>query len=133
LPAYRDALERCLLHEAIASIWDFVGAANKLVDAEKPWELNKASQAGDPAARERLAGTLGDLVEACRLVAVAAAPFMPNTAPRVLAQLGFEYPYGPDGNGGPPVLGELTWGAHAGEPGQLASPEPLFPRLDAEV
>jgi methionyl-tRNA synthetase len=133
LPAYRDALERCLLHEAIASIWDFVGAANKLVDAEKPWELNKASQAGDSAARERLAGALGDLVEACRLVAVAAAPFMPNTAPRVLAQLGFEYPYGPDGNGGPPVLGELTWGAHAGEPGQLASPEPLFPRLDAEA
>ena len=133
LPAYRDALERCLLHEAIASIWDFVGAANKLVDAEKPWELNKASQSGDSAARERLAGVLGDLIEVCRLVAVAAAPFMPNTAPRVLAQLGFEYPYGPDGNGGPPVLGELTWGAHAGEPGQLASPEPLFPRLDAEA
>jgi methionyl-tRNA synthetase len=132
LPAYRDALERCLLHEAITSIWDFVGAANKLVDAEKPWELNKASQAGDSAARERLAGVLGDLIEVCRLVAVAAAPFMPNTAPRVLAQLGFDYPSGPDGNGGPPVLGELPWGAHAGEPGQLASPEPLFPRLDTE-
>jgi methionyl-tRNA synthetase len=132
LAAYRDALERCLLHEAISSIWDFVGAANKLVDAEKPWVLNKASQAGDSAARERLAGALGDLVEACRLVAVAAAPFMPNTAPRVLAQLGFGFPYGPDGNGGPPVLGELTWGAHAREPGQLATPEPLFPRLDAE-
>ena len=132
LPAYRDALERCLLHEAIASIWDFVGAANKLVDAEKPWELNKASQAGDSAARERLAGVLGDLVEACRLVAVATAPFMPNSAPRVLAQLGFDYPYRSDGNGGPPVLGELTWGAHAGEPGRLATPEPLFPRLDAE-
>jgi methionyl-tRNA synthetase len=132
LAAYQDAIERCLLHEAITSIWDFVGAANKLVDAEKPWELNKASEAGDAAARERLAGVLGDLVEACRLVALAAAPFMPNSAPRVLAQLGFDYPYGPDGNGGPPVLGELTWGAHAGEPGQLASPEPLFPRLDTE-
>jgi methionyl-tRNA synthetase len=133
LAAYQDAIERCLLHEAITSIWDFVGAANKLVDAEKPWELNKASEAGDAAARERLAGVLGDLVEACRLVALAAAPFMPNSAPRVLAQLGFDYPYGPDGNGGPPVLGELTWGAHAGEPGQLASPEPLFPRLDVEA
>jgi methionyl-tRNA synthetase len=133
LAAYQDAIERCLLHEAITSIWDFVGAANKLVDAEKPWELNKASEAGDAAARERLAGVLADLVEACRLVALAAAPFMPNSAPRVLAQLGFDYPYGPDGNGGPPVLGELTWGAHAGEPGQLASPEPLFPRLDVEA
>jgi methionyl-tRNA synthetase len=133
LPAYQDAIERCLLHEAITSLWDFVGAANKLVDTEKPWELNKASQAGDTAASERLAGVLGDLVEACRLVALAAAPFMPNSAPRVLAQLGFDYPYGPDGNGGPPVLAELAWGAHAREPGRLAAPEPLFPRLDVEA
>jgi methionyl-tRNA synthetase len=133
LPAYQRALESCLLHDSIGALWDFVGAANRLVDAEKPWELNKASQAGDAAARERLAGVLGDLVEACRLVAVAAAPFIPNTAPRVLGQLGFAYPYAPDGNGGPPVLAELAWGAHARDSGRLSAPEPLFPRLDTEV
>jgi methionyl-tRNA synthetase len=133
LPAYQAALERCLLHDSIAALWGFVGAANRLVDAEKPWELNKASQAGDAAARTRLAGVLGDLVEACRLVAVAAAPFIPNTAPRVLAQLGFGYPYGPDGNGGPPVLAELAWGAHAQEAGTLGAAEPLFPRLEVEA
>jgi methionyl-tRNA synthetase len=132
LPAYEAAIERCLLHDAIAAAWEFVGAANRLVDAEKPWELNKAAQAGDSGARERLAGVLGDLVEACRLVALAAAPFIPNTAPRVLAQLGFAYPYGPDGNGGPPLAAELAWAAHAREPGRLAQPEPLFPRLDVE-
>ena len=67
--------------------------------------------------RTRLRGVLGDLVEACRLVGLAAAPFMPATAPRVLAQLGYAYPYGADGNGGPPILDELRWGAHAGEAG----------------
>jgi hypothetical protein len=58
---------------------------------------------------------------------------MPATAPRVLAQLGYPYAYGPDGNGGPPVLEELAWGAHATDAGRVANPEPLFPRLDAEV
>jgi methionyl-tRNA synthetase len=73
---------------------------------------------------------LGDLVEACRLIALAAAPVMPNTAPRVLAQLGYLYPYGPDGNGGPLLHDELRWGALADVRGRLTAPEPLFPRLD---
>jgi methionyl-tRNA synthetase len=71
-------------------------------------------------------------VEACRLVGLAVAPFMPNTAPRILAQLGYDYPFGPDGNGGPPILNELTWGVHAGQPGTLGTAEPLFPRLDVD-
>ncbi len=90
---------------------------------------------GRPATRRpatQLRGVLGDLVEACRLIGLAVSPFMPATAPRVLAQLGFEYPYAPDGNGGPPILEELAWGRHAGEPGRVTAPEPLFPRLDAE-
>jgi methionyl-tRNA synthetase len=130
--ALRSAVEGCLLHEAIASLWEFVGTANRHVDAEKPWELAKAAKAGDDAARAHLEGVLGDLVEACRVVALAAAPFMPTIAPRVLAQLGYDYPYEPDGNGGPPLLDELRWGAHAGEPGRLTAAEPLFPRLETE-
>jgi methionyl-tRNA synthetase len=127
------ALERCLLHDALARLWDFVGSANKVVDAEQPWTLAKAWKAGDEAAGERLRGVLGDLIEACRLIALAAAPFMPGTAPRVLGQLGYDYPYGTDGNGGPPLLDELRWGAHAADSGRLTAPEPLFPRLDVEA
>ena len=132
LAAYRSAVERHLLHEALAVLWEFVGAANRLVDAEKPWELAKAAKSGDVAAEERLRGVLGDLVEACRLIGLATAPFLPQTAPRLLAQLGFDYLYAPDGNGGPRLLDELRWGAHAGEAGRLAAPEPLFPRLDVD-
>ncbi len=130
LAAYQAAIERNLLHEALAELWEFVGAANRLVDAEKPWELAKAAKADDVAADERLRGVLGDLVEACRLLGLAAAPYLPATAPRVLAQLGYDYPYAVDGNAGPPILEELRWGVHATEPGRLAAPEPLFPRLD---
>jgi methionyl-tRNA synthetase len=131
--AYRAALDGCLLHEALAAIWEFVGDANRLVDAEKPWELAKAAKNGDAEASTRLRDVLADLVEACRLVGLAAAPFMPATAPRLLAQLGYDYAYAADGNGGPPILDELRWGAHAGEDGTLTAPEPLFPRLDVET
>ncbi len=103
------------------------------MDAEKPWELAKAARTGDAAADAHLRDVLGDLLEACRLVGLAAAPFMPGMAPRILAQLGHAYAYGTDGNGGPPLLDELAWGARAGESGRVAQPEPLFPRLDVEA
>jgi methionyl-tRNA synthetase len=107
--------------------------ANKFVDAERPWELNKAANSGDRDAGTRLREVLGDLVESCRVIALAAAPFLPTTAPKVLAQLGHGWPYGEDGNGGPPLLDELHWGAHASEAGTLMTPEPLFPRLETET
>jgi methionyl-tRNA synthetase len=132
LPVFVDRLESYLLHEALEALWEFVGDANRLVDAEKPWELAKAWKGGDEAAGERLRGVIGDLVEACRVLALAAAPFLPTAAPRVLEQLGHGYPYGADGNGGPPLIDELRWGARAGEPGTLTEAKPLFPRLDVD-
>jgi methionyl-tRNA synthetase len=128
-----DHLESCLLHAALAELWEFVGGANKVVDAEQPWVLAKAWKAGDDEAGERLRGVLGDLLEACRLVGLAVAPYLPQTSPKVLAQLGYGFDYGPDGKGGPPILDELEWGTHAGESGRVTAPEPLFPRLETEA
>jgi len=133
LRAYGERLEGCLLHDALGELWEFVGGANKVVDAEKPWELARAAKDGDAGSAERLRAVLGDLLEACRLVGLAAAPYMPGIAPQVMAQLGYDYGYGEDGNGGPPVLEQLAWGARAGEPGRVTTPEPLFPRLDTEA
>lgn len=133
LAAATTAIEGCLLHEYLAGLWEFVGAANRFVETEAPWSLAKAAKAGDEAAASRLRGVLGDLVEACRLVALAAAPALPSIAPRVLEQLGLPYAYAADGNGGPALLAELEWGHHAGEPGHLGTATPLFPRLDVET
>ena len=122
---YVRRLEACELHDALAALWGFVGEANRFVDQEQPWTLAKAAKAGDDAAATRLREALGDLVEAARLLGTAVAPFLPATAPRILAQLGHAWPYGPDSNGGPSVGHELVWGAHAAEPGSMAAPEPL--------
>jgi methionyl-tRNA synthetase len=134
--AYATKLDALLLHDALTALWEFVGEANRFVETEQPWALAKAAKAGDAGAEQaqaRLAGVLGDLVEAVRLVALASAPFMPSITPRALAQLGHRYAYRPDGNGGPPLLELLAWGAAVGEPGGLGAPEPLFPRLETEA
>jgi methionyl-tRNA synthetase len=128
---YEQKLDARLLHDALAALWEFVGAANRFVDAEQPWVLAKAAKAGDTDAEERLRGVLGDLLEACRLVGFAAAPFLPAAAPRLAGQLGIEYPYGPDGNGGPPLGDLLRWGA-APPGGRIGTPAPLFPRVEIE-
>jgi methionyl-tRNA synthetase len=138
LEGYKRNLESLLLHEALASLWEFVGAANRFVEAEQPWVLAKAAKgdgADARAAAARLEGVLGDLVEGVRLVSLAVAPFMPSIAPRALEQLGYAYPYAADGNGGPPVLEQLAWGGAGDRAGgtRLGTPSPLFPRLDVET
>jgi len=133
LSAYREKLEACQLSDALAALWSLVDAANRQVDLEQPWVLAREAKAGVEGRAEQLRLVLGDLVEACRLIGLAVAPFMPAAAPKILAQLGYEYPYAADGNGGPALLGELHWGVHAGDVGRLAAAEPLFPRIETDA
>jgi methionyl-tRNA synthetase len=129
---YGDLLEACLLHEALETLWAFVGEANRYVDSQQPWSLAKGARAGDEAAAARLGEVLGDLLEACRVVSFAVAPFMPLTAGRAALQLGVPYGYAVDGNGGPPLADLVRWG---GGPtgGRIGTPSPLFPRLESEA
>jgi methionyl-tRNA synthetase len=127
---YADRLEACLLHEALEVLWGFVGEANRFVESEQPWSLAKAVKAGEEGAVARLDGVLGDLLEACRVISLAVAPFMPETAARAAEQLGLAYPYGLDGGGGPPLAEVLRWGSTAGAGGAIGAIAPLFPRLD---
>ncbi len=128
---YGEKLEACLLHEALDTLWGFVGEANKFVEDEQPWTLAKAAKGGDAAADERLSGVLGDLLEACRVIAFAAAPFMPEAAARAAAQLGVAYDYADDGNDGPPLRELAAWGALP-PGGNIGVAEPLFPRLEVD-
>ncbi len=128
---YAAHLDANLLHLALESLWGFVGEANRHVEATRPWDLAKAARAGDEPAAERLRGVLGDLVEACRVISLAVAPFMPASAAGAAAQLGVEHAYGPDGNGGPPLAELARWGAvPAG--GRIGTVAPLFPRLELD-
>jgi methionyl-tRNA synthetase len=130
-PTYRDKIESYLLHEALENLWEFVGDANRFVDREQPWVLSRQARDGDAAAAERLSDTLGDLLEACRLIALAGAPFMPGVAARVHAQLGLEFNYDTDGTGGPPIGEQAAWGG-ASVSGKIGTSEILFPRVELD-
>jgi len=133
LARYREHIEACQLGDALAVLWGFIDAANRQVDLDQPWVLAKEMKAGVEGKAERLREVLGNLIEACRLAGLAVAPFMPTAAPRVLAQLGYEYPYAADGTGGPGVLHLLEWGAGFVPGGHVAAAEPLFPRIETEA
>ena len=126
-----EAMNALALHEWIGVLWEFVGAANRYVDAEKPWELVKAAKAGDAEARARLAGVIGDLLEACRLVALFAAPVIPTVSEKIWSLLGHQWPYDASGHGSTLRSDLAGWGS-ATRSGPLGEPTPLFPRLDAD-
>jgi methionyl-tRNA synthetase len=101
---------------ALERIWKQVRSLNALVEERKPWELAK-----DESRASDLDRTLYELADGLRAVAVALAPYLPETAPRILEALN------------QPV--DLGWDGVA--PGKAVAVEgiepaaPLFPRLDA--
>jgi methionyl-tRNA synthetase len=130
--SYRTSMDAYLLHDALAALWEFVGETNRFVDREQPWTLAKQAKTGDTEAADRLHGVLGDLLEACRVVALAAAAVMPDAARRVHEQLGLEFAYAADGSGGRDLGSAATWGS-APVGGKIGTPEILFPRVENEA
>ena len=110
-----------------------MGAGNRYVDAQQPWVLAKAAKAGDAAAAATLRDVLGELLEACRVIGLAVAPFMPDSAARILAQLGHAFPYAADGNGGPALPELAAWGALGDQAGRVEPAAPIFPRLEVDA
>ena len=127
-----SAMDAFLLHDALSALWDFVGEANRFVDREQPWTLAKQAKDGDTDATDRLRGVLGDLLEACRVISLAAAPVTPGASSRVQQQLGLEFSYGKSGDGGPPLGDAVTWGS-VKVGGKIGTAQILFPRVENET
>ena len=120
LPQVRERTLALEFHRALQSLWEFVAFLNRHVDARAPWVL-----ARDPERREELASVLYDLLEGLRLIALHLAPFLPETAERILGVLAV-----------PAGISLLSYDTH-GTPGleplyRVAPAEPLFPKRDAD-
>jgi methionyl-tRNA synthetase len=70
---------------AIALVFGLTGAANKLIEDEAPWNLQKAGKT------EELESVLNLLLETIRLASIALAPVMPSTAVKIWEKLGLSY------------------------------------------
>jgi methionyl-tRNA synthetase len=100
---------------ALDAIWEGVRALNQYVTAEAPWQLAK-----DEANAAHLDGVLYNLVDGLTALAVALAPFLPETTPRILAAL--RQP------------ADLAWdrvrNGVAEEVDGIVAANPLFPRIE---
>ncbi len=74
---YQELMEKFEFTKAFDYVWKLVHAANRTIDAEKPWELAKKGET------ERLEEVLGGLVEQLLTIADLLAPFLPKTAEKI--------------------------------------------------
>ena len=105
-------------HRALEAIWRALVHANKYVTDTAPFSLAK-----DPAARPRVGAILHELCEALRVTAQLCAPFLPETAGRLVELLGLP--------GDRLRELDLPWGAAFPAGHGTRPPVTLFPRIEA--
>ena len=118
LPAkIEELMNKMLFADALAEIWQYVGALNKYIDITMPWSLAK-----DEANRDRLSSVMYNLAEGLRIIGVLITPYMPETSEKIREQLGV-------------AADDYTWQSLENYGGikegtKLVKAEPLFPRID---
>ncbi|PLX88332.1 MAG: methionine--tRNA ligase [Desulfuromonas sp.] len=106
-------------NKALQTIWELISSGNKYIDETAPWALAK-----DDSQKERLGTVMYNLLEAQRLIALLVAPFMPDTAEKMLEILGCD---GKDVT----LDGHDSWGGlPAGT--EINKAQPLFPRIESD-
>lgn len=103
--------------DVLTEIWKLINKANKYIDTRAPWALAREEK------QDELRATMYTLAETIRIVALLISPFMPETAGKILAQLGIEK-----------KIEESSWDDVANwaaiKPATLLTKEkPLFPRI----
>jgi len=101
---------------ALEAIWELVRGANAYVASAAPWTLAK-----DPARKAELGHVLHTFLEASLWAALLAAPVMPGKCAEILAQLGV-----------PHLAGKwpTEWNTMLPPGTTMATPQPIFPRID---
>lgn len=111
-----EKMDKLRVADAITDIFGIFRRSNKYIDETMPWALAK-----DEAKKDRLAEVLYNLTEAITVGASLLASFMPDTAERILGQLG---------TGKRPFDQLDTFGAYPSGNRVTEKPEILFARMD---
>lgn len=75
-------LEDVHVANALSQIWSFVSRTNKYIDETAPWALAKEEKT------KELSSVMYHLVENLRRIGILLKPFMPDTANKILTQIG---------------------------------------------
>lgn len=106
-------------NKALVLIWNVIESGNRYIETKRPWDLAK-----QPSSHAALDTVLYQAAETLRLLSLALAPFMPETAATITRQLGW-----PGLAATAPLRNETRWGRL--RPGTKIEKGPvLFPRLE---
>ena len=103
------------LQNGMLATWELINRANKYVDETAPWALAK-----DPEKKDELASVMYHLAESIRVAAHLVAPYLVETAPKILNALGLDEKLS---------IETLEFGKNLGGV-KVNKCEPLFKRLD---
>jgi len=120
VPAWKTHMEAFEVHKALASVWEVLNQANKVIDTTAPWALAK-----EPAQADRLGTILYVLLETLRVCAVLISPVMPRKAEKIIQALGLK----PSDELGIEAAKQFGRLASNNKTERIAN---LFPRLDTE-
>ena len=113
-------IEHLAFHRALEVLWRAIDAANKYIVTTAPFTLVK-----DPASRPRAGAVLHHLLEALYVIAVQVAPFLPESAAKILAWLNL-----PSGGN---LSAGWQWGTALAVGHVTKKAEILFPRIELEA
>ena len=115
---YISAMEEYNLTGALEAVNNHVTLCNKFLQEQEPWML--AKQEGNEA---QVAASLQHSAETCAHIAYYLAPFIPDSAEKILTQLQLSL----DGV----KVSELAWGLLP-DGHEVSKPKPVFPRIQIE-
>jgi len=117
---YSASMEEYAFSDTMSAVWKLIGTANKLIELEAPWNLQKNAK------QKELEAVMYLLLEVIRISAAAIAPVMPETSGKIFAKLGLSIdPAKFD------IEKEMQFGLlKAGT--KVSKGEPLFPRIEDE-
>jgi methionyl-tRNA synthetase len=118
----QGSFDRFEFSKGLEAIWALISRVDKFIVECAPWKLARNA---DDASRQRLSTTLYTAAESLRLATALVWPVLPESAPKIWAQLGMPEPL-------ETVRFEtLKWGGL--KPGQkIGEVAPVFPRIEAK-
>jgi methionyl-tRNA synthetase len=119
----RQAFERFEFSKGLEAVWSLISVVDKYIVECAPWKLARQS---DETSRKLLDETLYTAAEALRIVTALLSPVLPQSAPKIWAQLGMPEPVETV------LYAALAWGGL--QPGQrIGEVSGVFPRLEAKL
>lgn len=79
-------MDKINVTKTLECIFEVIGSANKYIDLNKPWELNKNGE------KDRLNAVIYNLLESIRITSTALLPFLTSSPKKIFASLGVSVP-----------------------------------------